>query len=379
MDDPRRYPDAAAAPAEAARVHRLAQDSLGAGIGIDADAGDLELASAIDAELLPGRGAALAALFETAPSAAIYRHLWRVLVRRERAGAPDPSQLVRLFALPIVVVAGVEDASCAAAGVELPPALADPQALTAILREHRALSGNTSIVLGGALAGADALEMARLPQLLAWRRLTEPPSAPRAIATSPIVVAAGAEGVHLRFLIGSLLAAPGADPMRSADVGRWGRPLALALRHQLAVPGVTVLALPRAPQPLVAALWQGRQAQREVGAQIFASNAIRRLRAATGEPAATLSVHRSSSTVSGGEVRLSLSSPFDPRQADGFRCPLLPLDRVEDILRMLATLLADCRVTDVRVLPGIHADRDAATGMPLLFKGDALPPADARH
>jgi len=38
---------------------------------------------------------------------------------------------------------------------------------------------------------------------------------------------------------------------------------------------------------------------------------------------------------------------------------------------MLETLLADCRVTDVRRMPGVHADRDPATGQPLLFKADA--------
>ena len=37
---------------------------------------------------------------------------------------------------------------------------------------------------------------------------------------------------------------------------------------------------------------------------------------------------------------------------------------------MLIELLHDCRVSDVRVLDGIHADRDAATGLTLLFKSD---------
>ncbi|MCC7325282.1 MAG: hypothetical protein IT521_00565 [Burkholderiales bacterium] len=379
MDDPRLYPAAAAAPADAARLHRLAEDSLAAGTGAEADAFDSALGEAIDGLLQPGYGEALAALFDTTSSASIYRHLWRILVQRERTGAPDPSQLVRLFALPIVVVAGVEGARSVGKTYELPRAMADVQALTAILRDHHALSGNTTIALGDALVGAESLEMASLPELFAWRRLSGMPLAARSIATSPMVVAVGVEGVHLRFLVGSLLAAPGADPMLSADVGRWGTPLAQVLGRQLARPGVTVLALPRAPQPLVAALWQGRQAQREVGAQIFASNAVRRLRAATGEPTAVLSMHRTSVPTGSGELRLSLSSPFDPRQAEGFRCPLLPLDRVDDVVRMLMTLLKDCRVTDVRVVPGVHADRDSGTGMPLLFKGDAVSPSAVRH
>jgi hypothetical protein len=105
-----------------------------------------------------------------------------------------------------------------------------------------------------------------------------------------------------------------------------------------------------------------------VGAQLFASNAIRKLRAAVGEPSAVISAHRCAAAPGGGELRLSVSSPFDPRQAEGFRCPLFPTDRVGDVASMLVDLLVDCRVTDVRVLPGIHPDRDPQTGMMLLFK-----------
>jgi hypothetical protein len=136
----------------------------------------------------------------------------------------------------------------------------------------------------------------------------------------------------------------------------------------LAVPDVSVLALPRAPMPLVTAAWQGALAQREVGAQLFASNSIRAIRAHVGEPSAVISVHRNDADQRAGEVRLSLSSPFDPRSAEGFRCALLPLDRVDDVVAMLESLLADCRVTDVQRKPGIHPDRDALTGQPLLFK-----------
>ena len=70
---------------------------------------------------------------------------------------------------------------------------------------------------------------------------------------------------------------------------------------------------------------------------------------------------------------MSLSSPFDPREAEGFRCPLLPQDRVDDVVKMLTDLLRDCRVDSIRAMPGLHADRDPGTGLTLLFKGDAVP------
>jgi hypothetical protein len=116
-----------------------------------------------------------------------------------------------------------------------------------------------------------------------------------------------------------------------------------------------------------------------VGVQVFAANAIRKLRAAVGEPTAVISAHRSPGADHGGEVRLSLSSPFDPREAEGFRCPLHPQESVADVVAMLTGFLADCRVADVRIVPGIHADRDAGTGLTLLFKGDDLPAPPTAH
>jgi hypothetical protein len=134
-----------------------------------------------------------------------------------------------------------------------------------------------------------------------------------------------------------------------------------------------VLALPRAPAEPLPAVARGRVAQREVSAQIFASNAIRKFRGSVGEPSAVISAHRAAQAPGGGELRLSLSSPFEPRAAEGFRCPLYPLDRVGDVASALVDLMRDCRVTDIRVLAGVHPDRAANTGLPLLFKPDTIP------
>ena len=61
------------------------------------------------------------------------------------------------------------------------------------------------------------------------------------------------------------------------------------------------------------------------------------------------------------------------RAAEGFRCPLYPLDRVADVASALVDLMRDCRVTDIRMLAGVHPDRAANTGLPLLFKPDTIP------
>jgi hypothetical protein len=277
------------------------------------------------------------------------------------------------FALPVVLVSVAESA-----GIVHPGTLPDPERLAWILREHGALAGNRTFALADALVGVDALDLSRLPGLLAAHRLPDtlaPGTTPPVRAPSPVPVAfaAGHENVHLRFLAGIAMAKPGANLLRDANVGAWGVPLTRELSRQVGASGASVLALPRAPQRPLPAVAQGRSAQREVGAQVFASNAIRKLRAAFGEPVAVISAHRAPDAPGGGELRLSLSSPFAPREAEGFRCPLYPLDRAGDVATMLERLMADCRVADVRVVRGVHADRDPGTGLTLLFKPETLP------
>jgi hypothetical protein len=171
--------------------------------------------------------------------------------------------------------------------------------------------------------------------------------------------------------VGTALAKAGVDLLRDTGVGKWGMPLAQMLGRELARDGASVLALPRAPQRLLPAVQQGRAVQREVGAQLFVSNAARKMRASVGEPSAVLSAHRCPEAPGGGELRLSLSSPFAPRDAEGFRCPLYLTERVGDVAAMLLGLLRDCRITDVQVRSAVHPDRDAVTGLTLLFKADS--------
>jgi hypothetical protein len=377
IDDPRVFPDPSAAPAQAARLHALAAASLAAATRQESTLLDTAIRQSLDALLAPGRGAELAEIFATAPSVAAGRHLWRLLAQCELAPGRAGTLHVTVFALPVIVVAGIEGGHDAQA--TLPCVLADVAALVEILREHRALAGNQSFALANVLVASSAIDLARLPDLLARRALTEAASPAHVPEPAPIALRGGPETVHLRFLVGSALAAPGADLLRDDHVGKWGMPLAQALGRQLAVPGTSVLALPRAPQSLLHALRQGRAAQREVGVQVFAANAIRKLRAAVGEPTAVISAHRSLGADNGGELRLSLSSPFDPREAEGFRCPLQPQESVADVVAILTGFLAECRVTDVRIVPGIHADRDSGTGLTLLFKGDDLPLPPPTH
>ena len=363
LPDPRVWPAAAAAGDEAARLHAAARAAIDATTGLDADAATLEATRALEALLERGDGHALADAFASAPSLGIARCLWRLLALVERGG-PERSATLRavLFALPVAIVAA-HDARDAHARID--GLLRDRRTLEALLVEAREFGGATTLALSSALCAADALDVAALPGLLA-RRTLDP--APLDLPPAPIDVDTPHERVHLRFLAGVVLAAPGADPLHASSIARWGMPFAQALARELRVAGMSLLALPRPPQRLVSALQNGRAVQRDVSAQIFASNAIRRFRASVGEPTAILSAHHAAAAPGGGELRLSLSSPFAPRDAEGFCCPLYPYEAVQDVAALLISLLGDCRIGDVRVRAGVHPDIDSATGGPLLFK-----------
>jgi len=378
VPDPRAFPPTDAAPPELRVLYALAEASLAAETRQRADALDHEIFTAL-ARWLHGDGAQLVEVLSGAPSPAVARHLWRAIdaAWRAAAAADGAGVAVTVFALPIAIVTGAEGG-----GGErvLSGVLARPEKLAAVLGESAALAGNRTFTLANVLVAADAIDVARLPALRAWTRLPDAlqPGAklpPRTLEPAPIAVSAGREAVHLRFLVGTALAKPGADLLAVARVGKWGVALARELARELAADGVTVLALPRAPQRPLPAVAAGRAAQREVSAQIFAGNAIRKFRGTVGEPAAVISAHHAADAPGGGELRLSLSSPFAARAAEGFRCPLYPLDRVGDVVTMLVGLLHDCRVTDIRALSGVYGDRVEGSGIPLLFKPDTIPDA----
>jgi hypothetical protein len=373
LSDPRVFPTLAAASPEAAAIYAAAEASLGAGTAAEAAPHDRVIEPVL-ARHLDRDGTTLASLCAGAPSVPVARHVWRLLERLARETAGDAVSPV-VFAIPVVVIAGREagNADDRLSGV------VDPQVLHAILDEHRALGGNRTFALANALVGTETIDIERMPQIRAWQRLAEPPIGAPMIEPLPIAIGSGREAVSLRFLIGSAIAGAGNDFLAELSVGAWGMPLTKALGRMLARPRVSVLALPRAPQRPLAAVQHGRAAHREVSAQIFVSNALRRIRVEAGEPCAVVSAHRAADASGGAELRVSLSAPFGPVAAEGFRCPLHALDRAADVVAMLVALLRDCRVLDVRVVSGVHPDRDDATGVRLFFKPDTIPDAAVVH
>jgi len=247
LTDPRTFPERAD-PTQSALLD-LASASLAATSTARAAEADAELTRALLQQLRSGDGAQLAALFAAAPSAVIARHLWRRLQEAwtDATKAPaDASVVATLFAMPIVIVVGrqSDEGPALVNGV-----LANVASIVSLLREQGALAGNQTFGFAHALVAADALDIPRLPALLAWQQLSGTvTSADRDFLPAPMPVVPGAETAHLRFLVGTALAAPRCNLLADTKAAGWGMPLAQELARQLAARGLSVLALPRAPQ-----------------------------------------------------------------------------------------------------------------------------------
>ena len=160
------------------------------------------------------------------------------------------------------------------------------------------------------------------------------------------------EQVHLRFLVGPGIA-PAIEPaltQTASNIGAWGMPLMRLLTTQLAQAGAEILPMARPPADLLRAAHAGRTAQLETACNLFASNAVRRFRSASGDPVAIISAHDN------GELRLTLSQPFDDQMVEGFRWPLHPLDDIVAIMASMTELLDQCRFGRVEIVSRVLPD-----------------------
>jgi hypothetical protein len=311
---------------------------------------EIELQRALRAALDEARDADIFTALAAAPTCAAYATLWRALCdAANQLGVESAADAIvaRVFALPIVIITG----SRRPAG--LPGVVPDIAAIAALFEQHGALGPVRNFGLGNALCSLDTIEGVRPSEVYAWTRDTG--AARRELAPSAIEIAQPGEEVHLRFLVGAGIA-PAAAPTlveTASNIGVWGMPVTRALAAQFAQPDVEVLPLARPPVDLLRAGHAGRFAQLDAAFSLFTSNAVRRVRGATGDPLAVVAAHDD------GDLRVNLASPFDASLSEGFRWPLHPLDDIAEITASIAGLLAACRVHDVRwvetVLPALNA------------------------
>jgi hypothetical protein len=347
LTDPRVW---RAAP-EGSPLHKLAAASLDGNIAARA-AFKLEL----DALLESGEGDAVQALLRDAPSTECYRHIQQALAKLVNKPERGEAVIARLFAIPLVIVAGTKKKT------QLPDALPDVAAVSALLEQHGVLGTGRTFGLGNALCAMETLDCLRPRLLRQWAAQLRTGGAPLELAGSAFDLAPGREQVVLRFLVGASVV-PAHVPSvteTGADVGAWGIPLTQLLVKQLAQPGLDVLPIPRAPVALYLASDAGRAAQIELAFSLFLSNAVRQFRMGVGDPSVVLSAHRTDD--GSAELRVSLSSPFDESMLEGFRWPLYPADEFIEIVNKINQLLDECRLNDIRMLTAITADLNTRGG-----------------
>lgn len=347
LPDPRTWP----APRDDAHLLKLAAESLAGNAAARAT-----LRLELDALLDSGAGAEVQSLLREAPSAECYRHLQQMLAKLVNKPERGETVIARLFAIPLVIVAGTKQQT------ELPDALPDIAAVSALLEQHGVLGAGRNFGLGNALCSMETLACLSPGLLRQWAAQLRSGGAPLELAGSAIPVKPGREQVVLRYLAGATVG-PAHVPSvmeTGSNVGAWGIPLTKLLASQLARPGVDVLPIPRAPVPVYLAADAGRAAQIELAFSLFLSNAVRQFRMAVGDPSVVLSAHRLDD--GGAELRVSLSSAFDESMLEGFRWPLFPGDEYEEIINKIKNLLDEVRLNDRRVLAQVEGDLNTRGG-----------------
>ncbi len=310
----------------------------------------------LDTVLDSGVDDTLQALLRDAPSADCYRHLQQMLAKLVNKPERGEGVIARLFAIPLVIVAGAKKQ------LHLPDALPDIAAVSALLERHGVIGSGRNFGFGNALVSMETLDGLHPRLLRQFAAQLRTGGAPLELAGSAISIAPGREQVYLRFLVGASVA-PAHVPSEmetGAVVGLWGMPLTKLLAQQLAQPGLEVLPIARAPVALYLASDAGRAAQIELAFSLFLSNEVRKFRMSVGDPSVVLSAHRT--VDGGGEIRVSLSSPFDESMLEGFRWPLYPPDDRNEIVNKIIGLLEECRLNNRCSLAMLAGDLNTRGG-----------------
>ncbi len=146
--DPRAWPATRAADARVAALYASAQAAMDATASREADAFDGEARRWLEGALGASHGGDLADALANAPSAAVARHLRRLLAAIVRGDPASDARLrTTLFAMPVILVAALEQG---AQPVTLTGAIATA-ALAGALRDARAFGGCETFALSTSL------------------------------------------------------------------------------------------------------------------------------------------------------------------------------------------------------------------------------------
>lgn len=345
LPDPRAYTAISSNPLVAAAEQAAKQGSaLQQG-----DAGKA-LISRVQGALALGDDALIERALDEATSRTVHATLTRAL---EAALEPneETALTMRVFAIPLLIVTGGRDVAV------VPGVVPDVGELQKLFENHGALGQAKNFGLGNALTSAQRLEAVKPSMLYRMTRgLGEEGFRTYDLPPEDIEVQTSEESVHLRFLAGASVT-PGNAPgfvETAGNIGAWGLPFTKALTVQIGQEGLSLLSIPRPPMNFPRALEAGRFALRELGFQLFLSNALRKFRARVGEPEVNVASYSDST------VRVSLSSPFDASLLDEYVWPLYPGDDLVAVSAAFFSLLAECRLENVQVAETVWLAKAAA-------------------
>jgi hypothetical protein len=339
LPDPRTY-----APSGDNRLVALAKQAEFNAAALQHAGAEKELLGTLETVLAAGDDEAIRRALHEATSAPVRAALHRAI---EIALEPpaDAPLAVRLFAVPLVIVAGGRE------GGRIPGVVPDTAELRKLFETHGALGQAKNFGLGNALVTADVV-CGFSPSLL--YRMSRGPEQPDFrqfdLAPSDIELAGTEEQAHLRFLAGAAVTprhAPGFAET-AGNIGAWGMPFTRALAEQLGQAGLSLLPIPRPPLGLHRALQSGRFAWREVGFQLFLSGTLRKFRSRVGEPDVSVAAFAD------GSVRVRLDSRLDETLKAEFSWSLDADDDFAAVSGSIFGLLAECRLDHVDVSEGIQ-------------------------
>ncbi len=236
-----------------------------------------------------------------------------------------------LFVIPVILVVGAQKANM------LSTVLNDVKTLEEVFESLGVLGHCKNFGLANCLTDYESLNQYPLES---WRLASQYNDSKNITMLDfpeyPIESSSGTETAHLRFLCGVALSPISAPSIfeASGDIGRWGMKFAETVSAQLSIAECSVLALPRPPRPLIKSLEDGYWAVREIGFQLFLSNALNHARLKFGEPDVFID------SSSGDKVLTRLSSLFDDSFDRTYGFPVAPyeshdqvLDNIDEFLR----------------------------------------------
>ena len=240
-----------------------------------------------------------------------------------------------LFVIPIILVVGSQK------NIRLSTVMRDVGVLQDLFEDLGVLGHCKNFGLANSLTDHDVLNGYPLKS---WKEAGRYHSSKKPMTLDfsecPVEVRAGSEAAQLRFLCGVSLSPSSAPSIfeSAGNIGRWGIKFAEALSQQISTEDCSILAIPRPPMPLIKSLEEGYWSVREVGFQLFASNAINHARLKFGE--ADISIDSSA----GGKVLVRLSSLFDDSFDRTFDFPVAPYESHEQVLSIMDHFFRDIGV-----------------------------------